>query len=153
MARIRHASIHDVGYVGPRLRAADVEEIRATTGERPTYALLKSYTVSTWVKVAVDDQDFPVAMFGLCALNDDFGIPWMLVTDDFNKIIQPFRRQCRGVVADMQRQCRILHNYVQATNVTAQRWLRWCGFTVDPIPQPYGHLKQPFFPFTRIRSV
>ena len=137
----------------PHLREGDVEEIHASTGKRAGYALLQSYTISTWAKVAVNDRDFPVAMFGLCVQSPAIGVPWMIVTNEFPQIVRPFRRQCRMVVEEMQDQCAMLANMVLATNTTAQRWLEWCGFTIHYRPTAFGPFNKLFYPFTRQRSV
>lgn len=153
MARIRDAGLYDVKLMGPNLRAGDVEEIHAATGKRAPYVLMQSYTVSAWAKVACDDQDHPVAMFGLVRVNENLGVPWMLVTEEFTNIAKPFRRQCRGVVDSMLDECAVLTNMVLATNTVAQRWLRWCGFHLAPAPIEHGPFNKLFYPFARYRNV
>ena len=57
-----------------------------------------------------------------------------------------FARKSKGYVLRMSKEFPILENYVDARNTLAKRWLKWCGFTIEP-PVEYGPEGLPFHLF------
>jgi len=87
-------------------------------------------------------------MFGVGTANpfsNDMGVPWMLGSDELTERLKEvrFARACRRYVAIISEQFDALQNYVDAGDTDTVKWLKWCGFTVDP-PVPYGPDGLPF---------
>ena len=133
--------------LAPRLRAADLAEIEASTGRPIDDVLLDSLSRAVWAETLVL-AGRPEAIGGLCTQSLMFGpgIPWMVGSDRLTERARWFLRQSRRQVARMLGFYDSLVNFVDARNAASLRYLRHLGFTLDPA-QPWGHAGLPFHRF------
>ena len=142
------ATAADVGLLGPRLRAADVEEIRAASGLAPAEALRLSYDFSTHVWAVREIGGRPIALWGVGPLSlvEGRGCPWLLAADAFESLGRDIARLSRPLLAGMRDHYPRLENRVDARHTRAVRWLSWLGFNIDPAT-PWGVEGRPFHRF------
>jgi hypothetical protein len=136
--------------LAPCLRAADIDELRATCGLAPEAALARSLALSTHAWFAADATGAPLALWGVgpVSLIDGKGCPWLLASDAFDAL--PPR-----LVAGMSRKLLVdivalyprLENRVDARHEKALRWLAWLGFELAPAA-PWGVEGRPFHRFS-----
>lgn len=157
---IEPASRSDADSLGVRLRAADIEEIRAASGLAPTEALHRAYDLSThvWAVRARDGQSIaqpiapvvapPIALWGVGPLSliDGRGCPWLLASDAFETLGLDIARLSRPLLARMRNLYPRLENRVDARHTRAVRWLSWLGFAIDPA-MAWGVEGRPFHRF------
>lgn len=146
MIEIVPATQEHIAYIAPRLRAADLAEIAASTPLTPAEALKFSMEGSVLVWTALADGR-PICMFGVAGACTSAGVgsPWMLGTDEIRR--HPFgQRHGKAVLAAMLRLFPHLENHVDVRNKAAVAWLRWLGFTIHPA-RPHGPFGRPFHPF------
>lgn len=133
--------------MAPRMRAAEVEEIRASHGLTPEAMLLsevdRSIVAWSWV---VDDQ--VACMFGIVApvLLTEKSYPWMLTTDLVDRHWRQFARSCRSLLPELLARHSRLVGMVDARYALSIRWLRWLGATVGEA-EPFGVSGSPFCSF------
>lgn len=152
MAYVTSASLEDARFLAPRLRTADVEEVRASTGLSQRAALMASMLSSVKAWTARDDSHVPFAIFGVADCGT-FGCPWLLATDALRAHRAPFLRHSREIVEQMHEVSPVLMNYVDQRHTASIRWLRWCGFTIGDLDLFHGYEKRPFFQFFKVRHV
>ena len=152
------ATAEDIVCLGPRLRVADVEEIRAASGLAQLEALRRSFDFSThvWAVRAVagetpSDRKIAgrtIAMWGVGPLSlvDGRGCPWLLAADAFEACGRDIVRLSRPLLASMRDNYPHLENRVDARHTRAVRWLSWLGFTIDAAA-PWGVEGRPFHRF------
>lgn len=147
LGTIRVATQADVDYVADNMREDDVREVYAAAMLTPRKAVDISIE-RTDVPMVGEVDGVPFVLFGVSypyALAD-YGMPWLLATPAIEAHAVPFLRHSAGVVREMKARYDHLENWVDARNRLSIRWLRWCGFTVDPAT-PFGALKRPFHRF------
>lgn len=142
------ATATDTALLGSRLRAADVEEIRAASGLAPAEALRRSYDFSTHVWAVRDIDGGPIALWGVGPLSlvEGRGCPWLLAADPFEALGHDIARLSRPLLAGVRDHYPQLENRVDARHARAVRWLSWLGFTIDPAT-PWGVEGRPFHRF------
>jgi hypothetical protein len=142
------ASRCDADCLGRRLRAADVEEIRAASGLAPAEALRRSYELSSHVWTVRGDDGRPIALWGVGPLSliEGRGCPWLLAADAFETLGPGIARLSRPLLAAMRDLYPRLENHIDARHTKAVRWLSWLGFTIDPA-KPWGVEGRPFHRF------
>lgn len=146
--RIAVATRDDVESLAPDLRPADVDEIRAASGLAPGSALRRSFSLSTHVWAAREDQSAVIALWGvgplsLCA---GMGCPWLLASTAFDRRARKIVSLSRPMLAVIRMAYPHLENHVDARNRRAVRWLGWLGFVIEP-PAPWGVEGRPFHRF------
>ncbi len=143
------ASRSDADSLGVRLRAADIEEVRAASGLAPVEALRRSYDLSTHVWAArAQPIAPPIALWGVGPLSliDGKGCPWLLASDDFETHGLVIARLSRPLLDRMRTLYPRLENRVDARHTKAMRWLSWLGFAIDPATA-WGVEGRPFHRF------
>lgn len=141
----------DAGHIhaiASGMRAADVEEVRASLGLNPQEALEFSLSSSTMAWTGTVDGE-PVCMFGVSRrsmLDGSVGTPWLLGTDAIERHQAAFLRRNKGIVKEMLAAYPVLRNWVDARNTLSIRWLKWLGFEFGS-PVPYGPHGIAFYPF------
>lgn len=152
MRHVRPSTPADVQYLGPRLRQADVEEIKGVTGMSPvaslSIGLVKSDPCLTLL--APDDQR-PIGMLGVVPQEDRAGLIWMHCTDDLPRYSMTFLRNCKPVLDQLFQRYAALYNWADARNALHVRWLRWMGF-VFINRQHIGEENIPAFHFITIKE-
>jgi hypothetical protein len=129
---IRPSIQSDVEYLAVRLRHADVEELAAsgwTPYDSLSYGLHKGRVCFTML----DPCGLPLGMVGVCPSHEfeDFGVVWLLGTDEIATHQKRFLRQSRPVLAELYQLTgyRAFYNRTYYKNKLHHRWLKWLGFT------------------------
>ncbi len=136
----------DIDELVLRMRAADVAEVQAAGHTDLRAAVADSVKRST-VAYAAHVDDTLACIFGLAPLNGqlltDYGVPWLLGTDEMLRRRAVLMRVAPGYIADMRRLYPILVNCVHAENIKAVAWLKRMGFALADA-KPYGPKQAPF---------
>lgn len=152
MHAIEVAGVEHVVALAPRLRAADLAEIQASSGKDPEGVLLCSVALSDAAWAWCIDGT-PVLIGGLAPHpeNRAWGVPWALGSEDASR----HPRQLVGLLVTTARRALLryerLENYVDARNHKALAFLRWAGFAIHEA-EPYGVAGLPFHRFTLERA-
>jgi|ERR1044072_64245 hypothetical protein len=153
---IRTAKLSDIHDLAPRLREADIQEIKAASGETSVGVLERGLFSSDPCYVVVRDDGRSLALFGVVPdLSSNFvssGIIWLLGSDDLVKYSYTFLRYGREWIERLQERYNFLWNYVDARNETHIRWLKWCGFSFYAILEKHGVEQRPFYKFGKQRE-
>jgi len=139
-----------VSHLVGRLRLKDQVELYRSTGGSPDDALIGSWNRANkrWA-ILLDEK--PVALAGVVVSwsTPEVAVPWLLATDDAERIPRSFNRKSKEVLNEMFAIRSTLANYVDAENDVSIRWLKWLGFRLlDPVP--YGPFRAPFHPFMMV---
>lgn len=121
--------------IARRMRKADREEIRASSGRSPRAALKFSLEKSTEAWTIIMDGRAEV-MFGVGDINvlAGIGAPWLLGTDEFERHYIAILRGSMKWTRQLFSRYSTLRNFVDARNTASLRYLRWLGFTIfDPV--------------------
>jgi hypothetical protein len=153
MIRIRPARYDDSAALAAKLRAADVQEIRAHLGQEPLTVLDDGIASSAPCYAVVDGSDVVIALFGVVPdrREADVGLVWLLASDELHR--HPFfvLRNSRKWVELLQEKYRVLWNHIDARNELHIRWLQWSGFTLLQLIEKFGVEQRPFYEFERVR--
>jgi len=148
LATLRHAE-----DLAPRMRKADIDEVRASSGETPLEALIQSIAMSpmSWAW-KVDGR--VIAIFGVAPHPNSpaVGIPWLLGCPEVEQQKIHFLRQCRGYLKQMLDAFPVLTNYVDCRHTASIQWLSWCGFALCEVEPFYGAQRLPFIRFAMARG-
>ncbi|MBX6334126.1 hypothetical protein IRY61_02160 [Candidatus Saccharibacteria bacterium] len=131
MLIVRPATVSDVESLAPRLREADLLEIRAAGSETPLEVLMEGLESpdGCWVAVTEDD-DIPHVIFGTAPSPVPFlGFVWMMASDEVRTHWFQILRETRPWVARLGEKYEALTNVVHAKNTLHIRWIKWAGFT------------------------
>ena len=149
MAWIRLSEKKDIDYIAPRMRQADVAEVRASDGCSPLEALRMSYSLSEPCFTGMDG-DTPIAMFGAVPLLDNVGSVWLLGTDAISESIPiSFLRWSRRFLPFLMEPYDMVCNLVDARNTVHIKWIRWLGFNFLN-KTIHGPEQLPFYEFARL---
>lgn len=154
MIKVRPAVCKDAANLAPRLRKADLQEIKANLGLDPLILLDRGIKESDPCYSVVNESDTPLALFGVVpdTGDEEVGLVWLLASDELEH--HPFfvLRNTRKWVDILHRQYRMLWNHIDARNEMHIRWLRWSGFTLLRRVEKYGVEQRPFYEFEKIRE-
>lgn len=141
------ATLAHAEAMAPHMREADRNEIWAASRSQPLDSLRNGVMASSRAWAGLADGEI-ACLFGVAPQSrlTGSGYAWMLATPLIEQHQVTFLRHCRPAVADMAKGFTYLHNYVDARNTKAIRWLRWLGFTIHA-PAPHGALGLPFHHF------
>ncbi len=133
--------------LAPRLREADRLEVWAASRMTPLDALRASLEASPDPRAGLADGRVACIFgIGVRSVLSDYGVPWMLGSEDVVRHARRFLRGSRDYIAEMRNKYSRLENYVDARNVDAIKWLAWLGFTLEA-PEPFGVERLPFHRF------
>jgi len=146
-AEIVPATLAHAEAMAPNMRQADRDEIWAASMSRPLDSLRNGVMASAHAWAGLADGEI-ACIFGVAPQSrlTGSGYAWMLATPLIERHQVTFLRHCRPAINDMSRGFTYLHNYVDARNTKAIRWLRWLGFTLHD-PEPHGVMGLPFHHF------
>lgn len=135
----REATVEDAKSIHRNLREADHRELRAASGTSVLDTLIESVKMSQH-SLCVTDKDGSVLLLGGCGAspNPDWGIPWMVCTDEAERHAVRLVRDARTYVAEWASHYSRLFNYVHAENHKSIEWLRRLGFKVKPTATAFG---------------
>ena len=145
------ATQEHVDFLGPRLRESDIEECAAALGIPGDEGMQMSYDVSPqcWTGLGAT---VPVLMFGVGYNGGEWGFPWMLASDDIKEVRGELMRQTRDYIKAMLNDYPFLLNMIDARQTKSIRWLKWCGFVIEPA-EPWGVKGLPFHRFYMRREL
>lgn len=153
MIEVHQTVPKDVDSLAPRLRQADIDEIRAASGLDPETALTLSRQVSSMCFTVFGDGK-QIAMFGVRPEeNPSIGRIWMLGSEEIHDHRFGFLRRSKSWVDFLQDRYPILYNYIDARNSVHIRWLHWLGFSFINEEHNYGFEQRLFYQFVRINHV
>ena len=143
---VRQAIPEDAHKLAPKIRKADKEEIKASHNSTPLNALLFPFTQlkhKTFTIIGTEEEDV-IGMFGVVPCETkDYGIAWLLSSDELLNHTRQFLRECPKWVNEMSKDYKYLYNYVDERNIVAIKWLQFLGFK-DIETLPYGYEKKNF---------
>jgi hypothetical protein len=136
---LRPSRAEDCAALAPRLRAADVTELRLAGQGEPADALRASFDNSKkCVSVATQD-DVVQMMFGVAwTRTPRVGLVWMLSSDWIFQAKHTFLRHSRPIVGWMLEDHDLILNDIHDENVTSMNWLEWLGFTAISHTPDFG---------------
>ena len=144
---VRPAILADALQLAPKMRIADREEILASHGKTPleslvipfTYEKARSYTIIGTAKEGV------IGMFGGAPTKDpEYGIAWLLSSEDLFKHTKQFIKECPYWVSQMSEGYTYIYNWVDRRNWKSLKWLQFLGFEAKEEIKQYGVGKLPF---------
>ncbi|MDR2488772.1 MAG: hypothetical protein LBD42_04695 [Desulfovibrio sp.] len=139
--------------IAARMREEDRREVWASHRHTPGQALENGLARSelAWTCFV---HGKPAFMWGAArqgSLISRTGAPWLLGTEGIYMVRREFLKQSRAYVELMQKRFPRLENFVHAENRLSIRWLQWCGFVLDDIPELIND--EDFFMFRRNADV
>jgi len=141
-----------IDFMKGNLREADLNEVWASSFSVGSVALQRSFNRSSSCWTALMGGE-PFACFGVVPLSclNLTGSPWMLATDRIDQV--PFKvvRESKKYVNKMIRGFEKLENWIDERNTVSKRWLKWCGFVLEP-PREYGAQSKLFHRFWKIKG-
>lgn len=137
--------------IAPRLRVADLEEIRALAADETSAIVLSirnSPFARTWLV-----NGAPACIFGVAStsLLDNSGRPWLVSSDTVPAFPMTFLRACKRILPEILAMYPHLENYIDSRYECAVTWLRWLGFTIHPA-EGIGPTGVPFHRFEMGRA-
>jgi hypothetical protein len=131
------AAPEHIPAIAADMREADKREVWASHRHSPAQALESALARSelAWTCLV---HARPAFMWGVArqgSLISFVGAPWLLGTPDILTVLTEFLRQSPAYVDRMQERFPRLENFVHAENRLSIRWLQWCGFSVDDVPE------------------
>tara|TARA_R110000824_G_scaffold385797_1_gene580112 strand:+ start:608 stop:1066 length:459 start_codon:yes stop_codon:yes gene_type:complete len=148
---IRHSQRKDCATLSKHTRAADVQEIFASSGKNPFQVLLRAYFASPDYCYTVLLEDKIVGMFGISKITDGVGSPWLLGSNLLLKAPLSFHRKSKKYLDTFMKDFKVLFNYVDKRNVVAIKWLKGLGFTFTKLVDNFGYQQKPFYEFVKVR--
>lgn len=132
MVKVIEATEVHAKELAPVLREHELEEVSVVADGKSTEQILKDcIEVSEKSYAVVSEDDGCVAMFGVSAVNEDQGVPWMLASDMFfKKYKKRFIKETPNYLDILFGNRKHLFNYVSAKNKLSQNWLKHLGFTI-----------------------
>lgn len=144
------ATTDDAFDLAPKLRTADVDEIRALTGHTPVEALVSGVQFSSPGITALADNEI-VCIFGACPTSHPIaGSVWLLGSPLIDQYAFRFLRESRRWITALHACYPLLYNVVDARNEVHIHWLRWLGATFLKRHDSYGVEGRPFLEFVHV---
>jgi hypothetical protein len=128
---VRKAKLEDAVYLSEHMRPEDIKEIKISHNVKPLEGLLSSFQLkNTKVFAIIGTNKECVAMFGIsdCPFVKDYGVVWLLSSNELNVDTRQFLRECRGWVNVLNEEYKIIYNWVHPDNWKTLKWLQFCGF-------------------------
>jgi hypothetical protein len=117
------------------VESSNLQEIWRVSFLRPEAALCATfaaadYRVSSWY------GDEILALWGASrkSLVSKAGVCWLVASKSIAKYPIIFARESKKLLGIFDAEYTYLENYIDADNHTIIRWLKWLGFTFDPLP-------------------
>jgi hypothetical protein len=150
---VRKATLADAEVLAPKLREADVIEVRRSAGYAPLEALVRSVVASEGRALTLLFDGEIAAMGGLATpgLIAHIGVPWLLTSDLVERHPVTFFRLAKAAVEHWSKECPTLFQFVDEEHVSARRFLTHLGFTIHK-PVIHGVARAPFCPAVRSSS-
>ncbi|ARO29951.1 hypothetical protein NXC14_CH02002 [Rhizobium sp. NXC14] len=154
MLETRRSLPEDVTYLAPRLREADLRELQAAGSAGAEQSLQDGLRLSKDCITIINEDDKPVAMFGVCPSSEiDVGYVWLLGSDEIKQNKTRFLRHSKRWLETLHQDFPVLTNFVDQRNTVHLLWLRWLGFKFLRTVNAMGPGNLPFYEFVRISNV
>lgn len=150
MPFLRISTAEDVGYLAPRLRQADVDELRAGSATSPHDALTEGLLHSDPCWTACTDDGTPVVMFGVVPVEPNVGSVWMLSSDVIYDYQFSFFKISKRMLDRFNKKWRVMFNACDERNTDHIEWMRRLGYTFIARHPEFGVEKRPFIEFVRV---
>jgi hypothetical protein len=149
------ATSEDAAEVGRRMRQADADEVRASSGEEPGAVAQDSVEASVEA-YAVRFDGVLAFVWGVAELpgavdGRRVGVAWLLTTALVEEQPKAFWRYCLETLPPLLERWDVLVNAIDARHVQALRWARRLGFCLGG-PAPFGAAGLPFVGFSVTRG-
>lgn len=133
--------------LGPRLRQADCDEVKAGSGMEAEDVLILAVAhakrADAWFR---DDRLIAISGISGSLIDPAVGVVWMLGSDEVDEFPKQLLKGQRQYVRDLLQGHDMLLNFVDNRNIKAHKWLRWLGFQLGD-PRPFGAAGLLFRPF------
>ena len=149
---IRPSQKGDGVSIGPRLRKADLIEVKAHSTEDPSKLLENTINEHPNTTYTIEVKGLAIAMFGVVPYQENIGVIWLVGTDEMVKVKIPFLRNCRFWLDALSGLYPVLFNVVSKENKLHITWLKWMGFEFTKEHKEYGLNKEPFIEFIKVRK-
>ena len=121
----------DINTLIENIREEDRREIISKTGKES----IKETLVEGWLLADYCNSFFKgdslIGIYGVVASDArDIGSPFMLLTNEIKSTPIGFLRHCKEKVSDMEKNYKVLFNYIDSRNELHLRWLKWLGFEI-----------------------
>ncbi len=128
-----------IAHIAEHVRGVDRTEMWLSHKMEPAEGIAMS------VKRSRDDcyvfmaDEIPLAIFGVArgSLLSLRGCPWLIGSTTLQFYGPEMARLSRPMIRYLQGGYTLLENWVHADNLVSVRWLKGCGFTIDPA-EPHG---------------
>lgn len=130
---IRKSVPADVEFLAPRLRAADVAELKASGAGCAAFALKQGLKISEVCYTGLDPETGePAVMFGVVRTiaRKGYNTLWLLGTDAVERHGRLFARRSKRLLPLILGRYHRVGNYVDTRNTFSLNWLLWLGFRV-----------------------
>ena len=154
-AYVRIAKINDALELAPKMRDADVKEIKASDNSSPLEALILPFAheppeLCKTFSIIGTGKEGVIGMFGVAPSTiEERGVAWMLASDELFNHTHRFLKECPYWVKEMGKGYKYLYNFVDKRNTHAVRWLKFLGFEVTAEEPQFGYGKIPFLLMTK----
>ena len=129
MLTVRAATESDILSLAPRLREADLLELKAWGERDPVQALMEGLHSPDGCFVAVTPDDVPQIIFGTTPSSERYlGFVWMMGTDAIKTHWVQVLRETKMWLNRIRGDYLVLANAVYAKNTLHIKWIRWAGF-------------------------
>lgn len=150
---VRPTLFTDLEPLSRTLRADDVEEIAAASGQGPYEGLVHSFNLSDECMTIWNGND-PAAIFGYKVVDPGIAaVVWMLGSDKIFEGKIEFLKRSRFWVDYVNSKAPLIYNLVYHKNVVHIKWLRWMGFVFLRRIEKAGVKGLPFIEFARLNHV
>lgn len=148
----RRAKLADAYYVASRLRGADKAELDALGHTDYLQPLLQGIAQSDPCYTIITPDERPCAIFGVMPVSTpEFGVVWLLGTDEVTANGRDFLRQSSRWMKRMHKKYAVLYNHVDYRNKVHLRWLKWIGCSFTNVIN-LGPDKLPFKEFVHLKG-
>lgn len=136
-----------------RLHPANDAEIWALAHLTGLEGIKESVSNSTKVWTALDEEEQPVAIFGVCERDilGTIGNPWLVCREDIANYSFVFLKTFKRTVKAMQNMFDVLEGEIDARNTNVLDMCKWVGFEIEEA-RPFGIEGLPFNRITFRRS-
>lgn len=151
---IREGRWQDAIDLAPRLRPADLLEMKLSSGPDIETTLLKSVALSDECWAGEEDGQL-IALGGVAPFPGlpGCGAPWLVASEEAVRRPIQLVKAGREYAARWGEKYPLLLNYVHAENAVHIAWLKRVGFTFGDTLPDYGIGKAPFTLFYRYSNV
>lgn len=154
MSKVVPAKASHLKHLAKYMRQSDKDEVAASVGWEPEYALHASLKDSSRAYVMLDRAGTPFVIFGVAPLHGHpgVGVPWLLATP----LVEAHRIFCLKTslkyINEFLQDYDLLLNFVDVRNRLSIEWIKWCGFKIADYREEFGVARIPFLQFSKMRA-